>query len=36
MEAQDLLGNFDASLREYAGRKLAKEGIQVIKVSLAG
>lgn len=31
IEANELLGSFDASLREYTARKLTKEGVQLVK-----
>lgn len=31
IEANELLGSFDSSLREYAARKLTKEGVQLVK-----
>lgn len=37
IEAKELLGSFDASLREYAARKLTRQGIKLRKVrALAG
>ena len=32
IEAKELLGSFDASLREYAARKLTRQGIKLRKV----
>jgi hypothetical protein len=32
VEAKELLGSFDGSLREYAARKLVKQGILLRKV----
>jgi len=31
VEANELLGSFDASLREYTARRLTEEGVQLIK-----
>ena len=31
IEANELLGSFDARLREYAARKLAKQGVQLVR-----
>lgn len=31
IEANELLGSFDARLREYTARKLVKEGVQLVK-----
>ena len=33
IEAQQLLGTFDAPLREYAANKLNKQGVHLLKVS---
>lgn len=33
MEASELLGSFDGRLREYAARKLQKQGVTLIKVN---
>jgi len=33
IEAQQVLGTFDAPLREYAANKLNKQGVHLIKVS---
>lgn len=32
IEAKELLGSFDGSLREYAARKLTRQGIRLRKV----
>jgi hypothetical protein len=32
IEAKELLGSFDGSLREYAARKLTRQGIKLRKV----
>lgn len=31
IEGKEILGSFDASLREYAARKLIKQGVQLRK-----
>jgi NADH:ubiquinone reductase (non-electrogenic) len=31
IEAREVLGSFDASLREYAARKLVRQGVQLRK-----
>ncbi|EFJ46064.1 hypothetical protein VOLCADRAFT_63040, partial [Volvox carteri f. nagariensis] len=36
VEARELLGSFDASLREYAARKLIRRGVVLRKASLRG
>ena len=33
IEAQQVLGTFDAPLREYAAKKLNKQGVHLMKVS---
>ena len=33
IEAQEVLGSFDVSLREYAAKKLTKQGVYLVKVS---
>ncbi len=33
IEAQQVLGTFDAPLREYAANKLNKQGVHLMKVS---
>jgi NADH:ubiquinone reductase (non-electrogenic) len=34
VEAKELLGTFDGSLREYAARKLVAQGVKLRKVRL--
>lgn len=36
IEAQQVLGTFDAPLREYAANKLSKQGLRIVKVRLLG